>query len=95
LSEHNCPLCSILERKDQKLLYQDSICFVICCNKEEHKDIPMVVLNRHTDNPSLGEISYMYGIMKGLYPNRCARNTGMGSIKDHWHEHFIERRNNV
>jgi len=61
-----CPLC----RREEltKLLYEDPICWVTYC--ASHPDKILVVLNRHTKDPSEEEISHLWRVIESKFPGR-------------------------
>jgi len=49
----------------------------------------MVILKEHRAILTPQEMEELKVLTKKIYPNQKPRNTGMHSIKDHWHEHYI------
>ena len=90
----SCNLCKLVEDvaaggRPQEVLFQDEIFLVVYCL--DHPDTPMAVLKEHTVDPDGNELGRVFWTMDHKYPARKPRGTGMGTIPDHWHEHWVPR----
>ena len=94
----SCELCSLSTRVyggglvEEKIVYKDSSFFVVFCNNPDHPGTPMVVLRRHEVEASQGVLEQVYNVMFMIFPERRAREEGMLTIKNHWHEHWTLKR---
>jgi len=79
-----CPLCT-LERKT-KWLYEDKTVVVLMC---ETCGVPMMVLRRHTENPTATEMLCMERIREKRFPDYRWRDIGMRRIREHYHWHLV------
>lgn len=83
----SCPLCDLYLKREivTRLWYEDEKVIVVNC--KSHPDKRMIVLKRHTADPTPSEDAYMRGIMEQLFPGIQLR--GPRSIFGHWHLHEV------
>jgi hypothetical protein len=80
---NECPLCRLCQGEIiTKLHYEDDKVIVVDCSTHLK---PMIVLKRHTSNPTEEEGHYMRSVMERLFPGMKLR--GPASIRDHFHLH--------
>ena len=87
-----CPLCRLCEkdglpRKDQKIHYEDEICIIVDCLT--HPTKKLIILKRHTLNPTEKELNHLNWVADNLYLGRKWRDSSIGSIPDHFHLHAL------
>jgi len=82
----DCPLCRLCFKHEivTKLYYEDDRVIVVDCSTHR---VPMIVLKRHTPQPTQEELQYMYSVAERLWPGMKWRFPG--SIKDHFHLHSV------
>lgn len=87
-----CELCELVKGIDhgetkEEVLYNDRVFVAVYC--KTHPGTPMAVVREHTVSLTQQVLGYIYGVMGKKYSDRIPRGTGMTSIKDHWHEHWV------
>jgi len=82
----SCRLCEAYKNKDGTYRDVHEWFFELIC--DTHK-VPLLVLKEHRAKLTDEEEIIVGQIAEILYPNRKPRGTGMHSIVDHWHEHYI------
>jgi len=84
MSESECPLCRLCQGEViTKFYYEDEVCIVVDC--KVHK-VPIIVLKRHSPQPTPEEDKHMRDVAERLFPRKKFRYGGR-SIKDHYHMH--------
>jgi len=88
----NCPLCRLYEQREisTRFYYENALVIIVDCLT---CSIPMVVLKRHTDNPSREDIKEMYWALLNKVPKRMHGkgwqiDSSVRSIPDHPHFHL-------
>lgn len=81
---HECRLCGT-DVADS--LYWDPVCFVVFCNTCQ--DVPMIVLQRHTAEPTVQEMDHIERIRLREFGHLRFRGEGMRNLHDHWCEHLV------
>jgi len=78
-----CPLCK--REPLTKQLYEDDVCWIAYCTS--HPSKILIVLKRHTPQPSPEEAEHMYEVAHKLFPNKQWRYPA--SLKNHFHLHEV------
>lgn len=81
----DCDLCRA--EHITEWIYEDKICWVAYCSF--HRDTPMVVLRRHSPQPTEAEMEHIRKVKEKLFPDRRFRGY-MKNNKVHWHDHLIK-----
>lgn len=86
-NNNECPLCRLARGLDRitETLYEDNT--VISCYCKSHPSKILIVLKRHTPQPTPEEAEHMQQIAHKLFPNKQWR--GPKSILDHFHLHEL------
>jgi len=84
----NCTLCTKEPLKPQP--YSDGVCWATHCVIH---DVPMIVLNRHTESPTGLELHHMKAIAEEVFPGYRWRNPR--SMPEHFHLHSDGRAREV
>lgn len=69
--------------KQTKWWHEDEVCLLI--NKPSGE--PMVVLKRHTTEPTATEMAYMKGVAQSVCGDH-EMDVVLGHVKNHWHGHI-------
>lgn len=77
----DCELCRAEKLTEWK--YEDDVVFV--CRCVSHPDKWLIVLKRHTSQPTQEEMEYMRKIAERFFPSKQFR--GPKSIPEHFHLH--------
>jgi len=86
--DKECELCKLIEGNIiTKKYYEDDIIIIVSC---EHCNVPLLVLKRHTMQPTKNELSHMNRLMINRFPDRYVRKK-QRSIQDHLHWHLIKK----
>lgn len=82
--DSTCPLCRLCFEGEiiSKFYYEDDKVIVVDCSTHS---VPMVVLKRHTAEPTEEELSYMREVGERLFPGKGWR--GPASLLQHYHLH--------
>lgn len=81
MKNKNCPLCKI--KKSEELLYDDDLIYV--CHCINHPDKVIVVIKRHSDQPTKNEILAFAEVKSKLFRDGTFR--GPKNNKGHWYWH--------
>jgi len=89
-----CELCELVKRIDrgeagEEVLHNDRVFVAVYCSNPAHPGIPMAVARGHTTSLTKWASGYINGVMNKKYPDRKPRGTGLATIIDHWHEHWV------
>jgi len=78
-----CPLCKA--EKITKWLCEDEVCWVAYC--KSHPDKVIIVLKRHTPQPTPEEAEHIQQVAEKFFPNKKWRYPK--SLPQHFHLHEI------
>lgn len=82
----SCRLCDAYKNKNGTYRDVHEWFFELIC--DTHK-VPLLILKEHRAELTEEEKIIAQKINNLLHPDRKPRGTGMHSIVDHWHEHYI------
>lgn len=79
----SCPLCE--RGKVSHWYLEDDICWVADCITF---GLPMIVLKRHTMDPTDQELNHLKSVVNNLFPSKGLRK-GQRRRADHLHWHIV------
>ena len=82
--DSNCPLCRAEHLTPW--IWEDEVCWICYC--ATHTETPMIVLKRHSAEPTPEEMEHIKAVKNKLFPELRFRGH-MQSLPDHWHEHLV------